>query len=103
MPASGKNIVAIREDAKMDEETFNEYANKIGNKILLEQSINGSISNDWFRVKKQISVKDKRGYKDSAFPIAKSLVLYSKDKWEKDDIDRATEKAAQRITDYIFG
>jgi len=102
MPASGKNIIAIRDDAGMDEETFNQYANKIGNKILLEQSINGSISNDWFRVKKQSSVKDKRGYKDSEFPIAKSLVTYSKDKWEKEDIDKATEKAAQRIADYIF-
>lgn len=102
MPASGKNIIAIRDDAGMDEETFNQYANKIGNKILLEQSINGSISNDWFRVKKQSSVKDKRGYKDSEFPIAKSLVVYSRDKWGRKDIDDATEKAAQRIVDYIF-
>lgn len=103
MPSSGKNIVAVRDDANMDEETFSRYANKIGNKILLEQFINGSISNDWFRVKKQNSVNDKRGYKDSVFPIAKSLVSFTKDKWEKDDIDTASDKAAQRITDYIFG
>ena len=70
----GKNIIAIRSDAGMDEATFNQYANKLGNKILLEQPINGSISNDWFRVKKQNLVKDKRGYKHSIFPIAQSLV-----------------------------
>ena len=102
MPASGKNIVTIREDAGMGEEEFKQYANKIGNKILLEQPINGSISNDWFRVKKQNSVKEKRGYKDSDFPIAKSLVNYKKDYWKKEDIDTATQKAALRIANYIF-
>lgn len=102
MPASGRNIVAIREDAGMDEKTFKQYANRIGNKILLEQSINGSISNDWFRVKKQNSVKDKRGYKDSDFPIARSLVEYEKNVWRQEDIDDATEKASRRITDFIF-
>lgn len=102
MPASGRNIVAIREDAGMDEETFHQYVNKIGNKILLEQSINGSISNDWFRVKKQNSVKDKRGYKDSDFPIARSLVTYEKNEWSREDIDDATDKASQRIVEFIF-
>lgn len=102
MPESGKNIIAIRSDAKMDEDTFKRYANKLGNKILLEQTINGSISNDWFRVKKQNSVKEKRGYKDSIYPIAQSLVSYSNDRWTKDDIDTATEKAAQRIVKFIF-
>lgn len=103
MPESGKNIIAIRSDAGMDEATFNQYANKLGNKILLEQPINGSISNDWFRVKKQNLVKDKRGYKDSIFPIAQSLVNYQSDRWTKDDIDSATEKAAQRIVQFLFG
>lgn len=102
MPESGKNIIAIRSDAGMDEDTFKRYANKLGNKILLEQAINGSISNDWFRVKKQNSVKEKRGYKDSVFPIAKSLVFYSNNRWTKDDIDIATEKAAQRIVNFLF-
>ena len=81
---------------------INQYINKLGNKILLEQSINGAISNDWFKVKKQKSILDKRGYKDSVFSIAKSLLSYPKDKWEKDDIDKATKKAAKRITEYIF-
>ncbi len=102
MPASGRNLSAIREDADMSEDEFNLYVNKLGNKILLEQAINGAISNDWFKVKKQKSVRDKRGYKDSVFPIAKSLTEYPKDKWEKDDIDKSTQKAAQRIVDYIF-
>lgn len=102
MPESGKNIIAIRSDAGIDEDTFKRYANKLGNKILLEQAINGSISNDWFRVKKQNSVKEKRGYKDSVFPIAKSLVFYSNNRWTKDDIDIATEKAAQRIVNFLF-
>ena len=86
----------------MNEETFKQYVDKIGNKILLEQKINGSISNDWFRVKKQNSVKEKRGYKDSTFPIAQSLVSYPNDRWTKDDIDSATEKAAKRIADFLF-
>lgn len=102
MPASGKNIASIREDAKMDADTFSQYVNKLGNKILLEQSINGAIGNAWFRCKKQNSIKEKRGYKDSAFPIAKSLTEYKKDLWEKEDIDAATEKAAQRIVSFIF-
>ena len=103
MPASGRNLSAIREAANMNEDEFNQYANKLGNKILLEQPINGAISNDWFKVKKQLSVRDKRGYKDSAFPIANSLISYPKDKWEKEDIDKATQKAAKRIAEYIFG
>lgn len=102
MPASGRNLSAIREDANMNEEEFNQFINKLGNKILLEQPINGAISNEWFKVKKKESVRDKRGYKDSAFPIAKSLIFYPKDKWEKDDIDQATQKAAKRISEYIF-
>lgn len=102
MPASGRNLSAIREDANMDEDEFNQYVNKLGNKILLEQSINGAISNEWFKVKKQESIRNKRGYKDSVFPIAKSLVSYSKDNWEKNDIDKASEEAAKRIVEYIF-
>jgi hypothetical protein len=102
MPSSGRNLSTIREDAAMSEDEFNLYANKLGNKILLEQQINSAIGRDWFITKKQKSIYVKRGYKDSAFPIANSLTSYPKDKWEKADIDKATEKAAQRITEYIF-
>ena len=102
MPASGRNLSSIREDANMNEDDFHQYADKLGNKILLEQPINGAISNDWFKTKKQTSILQKRGYKDSNFPIAQSLISYSKDKWEKDDIDKATQKAAKRIIKFIF-
>ncbi len=103
MPGSGRNIVAIREDAYMNEAEFDEYVNKIGNKILLEQAINGAISNDWFKTKKQQSIRDRRGYKDSIFPIARSLTYYSNDYWNKGDIAGATLKSAKRITEFIFG
>lgn len=102
MPSSGKNISTIRDDSKMSEDEFKEYVNKIGNKILLEKSINSSVSNNWFKTKKQTSIKNKKGYKDSEFPIAKSLVSYRRDAWDKDDIEIATRKAAKRITSFIF-
>jgi len=102
MPASGRNLDAIRKDANMSEDEFKQYADKLGNKILLEKPINAAIGRDWFITKKQKSVHDKRGYKDSDFPIAKSLISYPKDKWEKEDIDTATQKAAKRIVDYIY-
>ena len=102
MPASGKNLTAIREDAGMDEEEFKQNVDKIGNKILLEQNINGSISNDWFRVKKQTTVNEKRGYRDSIFPLAQALISYPSNTWNKNDIKEATRKASERIIKFIF-
>lgn len=103
MPASGKNIETIRVDAKIsDPKEFDSIMNKIGNKILLEEDINKSISNDWFKTKKLSSVKDKLGYKNSKYNIASELVNYHKDKWEISDIEIATNKAAKRIVDFIF-
>ena len=102
MPASGKNLTAIREDASLSEEEFKQYVDRIGNKILLEQNINGSISNDWFRVKKQKTINEKRGYRDSVFPIAHSLINYESDNWGKGDIEKATSKATNRIINFIF-
>jgi len=102
MPASGKNIHIIREDAKLDKDEFNEVVNSLGNKILLEEDINKSIGNEWFRTKKCNSVKEKTGYKDSKFALALSLINYSKNLWEKEDIEKATEKAAKRIVKFIF-
>lgn len=103
MPASGHNIATIRNDAKIaNGEEFKRVVNKLGNKILLEEDINKSISNDWFKTKKQKSVKDKSGYKDSIYPIAQSLVDYRTDVWTKEDIDAATSKAADRIVSFIF-
>lgn len=103
MPASGHNIDAIRQDAGIDtKEEFDSFANKLGNKILLEDYINSSISNDWFKTKKQKSINDKSGYKDSNYNIAHALIDYHKDTWTKVDIDEATTKIAIRISNFIF-
>ena len=83
-------------------EEFNDIVNKLGNKILLEEDINKSIGIEWFKTKKQSSIKDKTGYKDSEFAIAVALTNYPKDKWGKEDINTATEKAAARIVKFIF-
>ena len=104
MPASGHNRVAIREDAGIDNnDEFSVFVDLLGNKILLEEKLNKGIGNDWFRTKKQKSVKDKAGYKDSKFMLAKSLTEYESDRWTKVDISTATGKAAKRILDFIFG
>lgn len=104
MPASGKNIESIRENAGIqDEQEFKSIVNQLGNKILLEEDINKSISNEWFQTKKQKSVKDKAGYKDSTYNIALALVNYHKNTWTKDDIELATDKAANRIIQFIYG
>ncbi len=103
MPASGRNIATIQQDAGIANiEEFNDVVNKLGNKILLEEDINKSIGNEWFKTKKQTSIHDKSGYKDSKFSIAKDLTSYPKDLWTKEDIDKATEKAAKRIVKFIF-
>ena len=103
MPASGKNIAVIRKDAGIND--VNEFAaivNKLGNKILLEESINKTIGNAWFKTKTQTSVREKSGYKDSCYSIAASLTTYGSD-WRVEDINMATEKAVNRILDFIFG
>lgn len=103
MPASGRNIDTIRQDANIaDIDEFKSLVNKIGNKILLEGDVNKSIGKDWFKTKKQNTIGDRKGYKDSKYTIAKSLVDYSKDQWEKDDILTATDEAVARISDFIF-
>lgn len=104
MPASGHNLEQIRIDAGMiDQEEFDLYANKLGNKILLEEDINKSIGNDWFRTKKGSTVADKRGYLGSQFSLAQALSRYPKGLWQKEDIDDSTKKATKRILDFIFG
>ena len=104
MPASGHNITSIQQDAGIEDVTeFKSVVNQLGNKILLEEDINKSISNEWFKTKKQKSVKDKAGYKDSTYPIALALVGYPSDIWAKEDIETATSKAAERILDFIYG
>lgn len=104
MPASGHNIESIRHDAGIATvEEFKGIVNQLGNKILLEEDINKSISNEWFKTKKQCSVKNKMGYKDSKYPIAQSLVDYPSDTWSVEDITNATAKVAKRIVEFVFG
>lgn len=107
MPKSGKNIAQIREDAGIIEaEEFLEVVNKLGNKILLEENINRSIGNAWFRSKIQNSVKDKKGYKDSSFALTKRIISdfgnHENPLWTVEDIEEKNDKTAKRIADFIF-
>ncbi|HHT95416.1 MAG TPA: DUF262 domain-containing HNH endonuclease family protein [Clostridia bacterium] len=107
MPRSGKNIVQIRIDAGLsDEEEFLSVVNKLGNKMLLEEDINRSIGNAWFRTKIQSSVKEKKGYKDSMFLLAKNMIDTYRDSsepvWTVEDINKRTEKISKEISDFIF-
>lgn len=107
MPRSGKNIAQIREDAGItDVEEFFEVVNKLGNKILLEEDINRSIGNAWFRTKIQNSVKERKGYKDSEFALIQQILSDFGDEenpiWTVKDIQDRNEKISKRIKDYIF-
>lgn len=108
MPASGSNLQAIRKDAGLEDEgEFRSLVNTLGNKILLEESINRAVGNEWFRTKVSTTLKAKTGYIDSAFPIARALVADYRDVdkpyWTKADILSATDKACTRIVRFIFG
>lgn len=107
MPRSGINIAQIREDAGItDVEEFFEVVNMLGNKMLLEEDINRSIGNAWFRTKIQNSVKERKGYKDSEFALIQQILSDFVDEenplWTVKDIQDRTEKTAKKITDYIF-
>lgn len=103
MPYSGHTIQFIRTDAGIQTlDEFLNYVNKLGNKMLLEDDINKSISNEWFKCKKQNSIINKMGYKDSQYNVAASMVNYPSDSWTKDDIATATQDIAERIVKFIF-
>lgn len=107
MPGSGKDKQVIRMDAGMEsKEEFEDYLNKLGNKIVLEYPINRGIGDEWFRTKICTKLEDKTGYIDSKYPIANILVdTYRnnpKPYWKKEDIEKATAKAGVRIRDFIF-
>lgn len=103
MPASGHNVDSIRIDAGISTlEEFDEYANLLGNKILLEEDINKSIGNDWFKTKKGNKISEKKGYIGSSFGLAQYLAKYPKNLWKKKDISLHTENAANRIIAFIF-
>ena len=108
MPSSGKNSSSIRNDAGINsDEEFEDIVNKIGNKILLEEKINRSIGNEWFRTKVSGTISNQQGYVNSIYPIAKALVNeyknIAKPNWRKEDIERATLKATNRIAMFILG
>lgn len=108
MPYSGSNLQNIRTDAGIEsEDEFNGIVNKLGNKIVLEERINRSIGNEWFRTKVSTRLENKTGYIDSEYPIACALVNkyrgVEKPYWTKDDIIAATEKACDRAVRFIFG
>jgi len=103
MPASGRNLTTIQRDANIaTKDEFNGIVNKLGNKILLEEDINKSVGNEWFKTKKHNSINSKSGYKDSRYGIALALTAYPKENWTKDDIDTATIRAVERIVKFIF-
>lgn len=102
MPSSGHNIDVVREDAGMTMEEFDDMVNLLGNKILLEEDINKHIGMDWFRTKKGATVQAKKGYAGSRFGLASALSSYASDKWGKDDIEAANQKAAERICRFVF-
>ena len=107
MPSSGHNLAVIRNDAGItSEEEFNEIANKLGNKILLEEKINRSIGNDWFRTKISDPNSTKVSYSNSKYPIAAALYRKYKDVdkpyWKKEDIEITTKRIARRILNFIF-
>ncbi len=103
MPSSGEHKRSIQEMAGIkDDEEFRNLVNKLGNKILLEEKINKNLHDTWFRQKKTKSIKEKEGYKNSKYPIALSLTNYPNDYWEKEDINKNTEKIAKRISKFVF-
>lgn len=107
MPQSGANLDAIRKDAQIEsKDEFDDIVNKLGNKIILEEKINRSIGNEWFRTKVSTKLSDKTGYIDSEYPIATALVKKYENEikpyWCKKDIENATNVASDRIVKFIF-
>lgn len=107
MPYSGSNLQTIRKDAEIEtEDEFYSVVNKLGNKILLEQKINRSIGNEWFRTKVSTKLEEKTGYVDSNYPMAKILVKkYGKEAkpyWKKKDVIQTTEEISNKIVEFIF-
>lgn len=74
--------------------------------MLLEEKINKSIENAWFRSKLETSIEDKSGYKDSKFPTAQYFIAKYEDVdkaiWTFEDVDQRTDKIADRIAKFIF-
>ena len=72
----------------------------------MEAAINNNISADNFKIKKNNLITTRngyKGYKESQYQLASALSNYKSDSWQIEDIDNATKKAAERISDYILG
>lgn len=73
---------------------------------MLEEDINRSIGNAWFRSKIQNSVKERKGYKDSIFALAKQIIKEFENQanplWTIQDIEKRNKAEAKKITDFIF-
>ena len=96
LPTSGRNIESIRKDAGIEnQEDFKELVNKLGNKILLEEKKNKSLSNDWFITKKD-------SYKSSKYKTALDLSIYKNNKWTQEDINKRQEEINDRLANFIF-
>lgn len=100
MPNSGKIKEFVREDAKIDsKEEFELIVNRLGNKILLEKSINSKVGDAWFRVK----IKE---YQNSKFLLARKIVEEHKTEekplWTKEKINKRTEEIKETFLDFIF-
>lgn len=107
MPSSGRNQQSVRPNAGIqDGDDFKTIVNLLGNKIILEYSINRAVGADWFQSKILGDLKEKKGYQNSKYPFAKALVnKYEKEDkkyWTKTDIENATEAASKRIVGFIF-
>ena len=48
------------------------------------------------------TLSSKTGYVGSSFGFALDLAKYPKDRWGKDDIEKATEAAVKRISKFVF-
>lgn len=101
MSKSIRNRSAVMHDVGIDDpEEFNRFVDRLGNKILLESSINKSISDSLFRSKIDF------GYKKSRYPRAKQLASTYENVnnrfWGKKEIEEATEIAVERILQFIY-
>ena len=66
------------------------------------KSSGGSALATWW-AKKQTSIKDKTGYRDSHYQVSREMSVLSQDNWTRNDIENFTRKISQRITKFIFG
>ena len=94
MPQDAKNSENIRLDAEISADDFKIYINKLGNKMLLESSLNRKIGEAWFK-SKQLD------YAKSAFPLAQKLATFG-EKWTASEIDAKTDIVTARICDFVF-